>query len=480
MGFRINTNIAALNAHNNGVINNRALDSSLSKLSSGLRINSAADDASGLVIADSLRSQASSLGQAIRNGNDAIGIIQTADKAMDEQIKILDTIKVKAIQAAQDGQSNDSRKTLQADIVRLMESLDNIASTTSFNGKQLLSGQFTNANFQIGAYTNQTVTTSIGATSTDKIGQSRFETSEAVASGTVTLAFTGTAADPTQTVSLESVVIGSGAGEGVGVLAEVINKNSDLLGVKASYSVQSTGSVAVASAASASFSINGVSISVTDIKVNDNDGTLVSAINAVKESTGVTASTDYRGNLTLSSNSGRAIDVSGTLDSVASGLTTGNFTLINTSGGDIQASGQGGTLYEATINLRSTLDGFSAAESLAMGSFSSGQIGYSGALSAGVTSYEGAQAMITISESALKGLDRVRGDLGSVQNQIISTINNISVTQVNLSAAESQIRDVDFAAESATFSKHNILAQSGSYAMSQANAIQQNVLSLLQ
>ncbi len=116
MGFRINTNIGALNAHANSVVNARELDKSLSRLSSGLRINSAADDASGMAIADSLRSQAATLGQAINNGNDAIGILQTADKAMDEQLKILDTIKTKATQAAQDGQSLKTRTMLQADI----------------------------------------------------------------------------------------------------------------------------------------------------------------------------------------------------------------------------------------------------------------------------------------------------------------------------------------------------------------------------
>ncbi|MFA6145154.1 MAG: flagellin B, partial [Sulfuricurvum sp.] len=169
MGFRINTNMAALNAHTNALVNNRNIDSSLSKLSSGLRINSAADDASGLAIADSLRSQSSSLGQAISNANDGISIVQIADKAMDEQTKILDTIKTKATQAAQDGQTSNSRKALQADITKLMGELDNIAGTTSFNGQQLLSGQFTNKSFQVGAYSNQTVGLSIGATSSDKI-----------------------------------------------------------------------------------------------------------------------------------------------------------------------------------------------------------------------------------------------------------------------------------------------------------------------
>ena len=150
MSFRINTNVNALNTHANAVSNNVDLSKSLNKLSSGLRIQTAADDASGLSIADSLRSQASALGQAIANGNDAIGIIQVADKAMDEQLKILDTIKTKATQSAQDGQTTQSRQALQADVVRLMEELDNIGNTTSFNGQQLLNGTFSNKEFQIG------------------------------------------------------------------------------------------------------------------------------------------------------------------------------------------------------------------------------------------------------------------------------------------------------------------------------------------
>jgi flagellin len=170
MGFRINTNIAAMDAHQKTTLTNRGLDKSLGSLASGLRINSAADDASGLVIADSLRSQANSLGQAVRNANDAIGIIQTADKAMDEQIKILDTIKTKAIQAASDGQSASSREAIQKDVDRLISSLNNIAQTTSFNGQSLLSGKYTDKEFQVGAYSNQSVSASIGNTESVAIG----------------------------------------------------------------------------------------------------------------------------------------------------------------------------------------------------------------------------------------------------------------------------------------------------------------------
>ncbi|RDU68762.1 flagellin B, partial [Helicobacter aurati] len=134
------------------VVTQRNLKDSLEKLSSGLRINKAADDASGMIIADNLRSQASALGQAISNTNDAMGIIQIADKAMDEQLKILDTVKVKATQAAQDGQTTESRRAIQSDITRLIQGLDMIGNTTSFNGQKLLSGSFTNKEFQVGAY----------------------------------------------------------------------------------------------------------------------------------------------------------------------------------------------------------------------------------------------------------------------------------------------------------------------------------------
>ena len=487
MSFRINTNVAALNAHTNALVTNRGLSNSLEKLSSGLRINKAADDASGMAIADSLRSQASALGQAIANANDGISMIQIADKAMDEQIKILDTIKMKATQSAQDGQTTATRKALQADISRLMQELDNIAKTTSYNGKTLLSGGFTNASFQIGAYSNETVGVSVGATSSDKIGHTRFETTSGVASGTVTLTFSGVNGDANQTVTLESVTMGSGAGEGFGALAEVINKNSDALGVKAAYNVVETGTDTITASAAITFTINGVTIVANDVQANDSTGVLVQAINAEKETTGVTASVDARGRLELTARDGRMIDVSG-LDSVghiADGQFSGNLTLIRLGGGDIRVSDGGifdaGVTNEATVNLRTTLDGFSNTEAIAMGAFANDQVVGAGSdLGAGVTTYAGAQAMMSIAESATKQLDAIRSDLGSVQNQMVATINNISVTQVNVKAAESQIRDVDFAAESANFSKLNILSQSGAFAMSQANAVQQNVLKLLQ
>ena len=531
MGFRINSNVAAMNAHQLGVANNRSIHNSIEKLSSGLRINKAADDASGMAIADSLRSQANSLGQAIKNANDGVGIIQVADKAMDEQIKILDTIKVKATQAAQDGQTETTRKMIQQDITKLMEELDNIASTTSFNGQSLLSGSFTNKEFQIGAYSNQTVKASIAPTSSDKIGNTRYETGTVI-TGSHISAMKFLSVDGQTDVQIEGVTVSTSAGTGVGVLAETINKNSGKIGVHASWSVITTGKESVRSGTIKNLVINGINIgTIMEVARNDTDAKLVSAINNLSDKHGVEASIDERGHLNLRSIDGRGIKITsdGVVDqgvvsgsSVGTGLgdilglagkgvngevaeNYGRLTLTRLGGRDIRISGLNADKTgfdnikesQATINLRYVRAGFTVNQASAMGMFSNFNTNiheaatkeaaglgtnYNGmaGIGSGATTLKGAMATMDIAESAMKMLDKIRSDLGSTQNQLVSTINNISVTQVNVKAAESQIRDVDFAEESANFQKHNILAQSGSYAMSQANAVQQNVLKLLQ
>ncbi|EPM2415640.1 flagellin A [Campylobacter jejuni] len=572
MGFRINTNIGALNAHANSVVNARELDKSLSRLSSGLRINSAADDASGMAIADSLRSQAATLGQAINNGNDAIGILQTADKAMDEQLKILDTIKTKATQAAQDGQSLKTRTMLQADINRLMEELDNIANTTSFNGKQLLSGNFINQEFQIGASSNQTVKATIGATQSSKIGLTRFETGGRISSSGE-VQFTLKNYNGIDDFKFQKVVISTSVGTGLGALAEEINKSADQTGVRATFTVETRGMAAVrAGTTSDTFAINGVTIGQVAYEDGDANGALVSAINSVKDTTGVEASIDANGQLLLSSREGRGIKIEG---SIGGGAfinkdmmeNYGRLSLVKNDGKDILISGTNlssagfganNFISQASVSLRESKgqidaniadamgfgsvnkgvmlaqvssvsaymsaagSGFSSGSGYSVGSGKNYSTGFANAIAisaasqlstvynvsagsgfssgstlsqfatmkttalgvkdetAGVTTLKGAMAVMDIAETAITNLDQIRADIGSVQNQVTSTINNITVTQVNVKAAESQIRDVDFAAESANYSKANILAQSGSYAMAQANSVQQNVLRLLQ
>lgn len=496
MAFQVNTNVNALNATAQSTFTQTSLSSSLQKLSSGLRINSAKDDASGMAIADSLRSQANALGQAIRNTNDGMGIIQIADKAMDEQVKILDTIKTKATQAAQDGQTTTTRTAIQADINRLIESLDNIAQTTSYNGLNLLAGSFTNKEFQVGAYSNQTIRASIGATSSDKIGHVRSETMKF--SGMAEVAMNFIATNGGKNVSIESVVISTSAGTGLGALAEAINKNSDNLGgVRADYTVIAGGASAITGGDITSLTINGVSIgNITGIQANDKDNRLVQAINAYKDTTGVEASIARDGSLQLTSTDGRAIQIAGdglsAAASIAQGTTVGSLTLTKLGAGDIKVGGTGlnnatvaSAAAQTTTTLRQIKGELSADVKSAIGAnaginSANAAMEFGGTLGAGVTTLKGAMLVMDIAESAIKQLDTIRADLGSIQQQMQSTINNITITQVNVKSAESGIREVDFASESANYSNLNILAQAGSYAMSQANTVQQNILRLLQ
>ncbi|WP_297443231.1 flagellin [Sulfurimonas sp.] len=405
MGFRINTNVAAMNAHRNSVETNKGLDKSLNALSSGLRINKAADDASGMAIANSLRQQAQGLGQAINNANDGIGVAQTADGALDEYTKIIDTVRTKSIQAASDGQTLDSRKKIQADIDRLLEEAQNIASTTSFNGQTLLNGAYQNKSFQIGAYSGETVKLSIGDTQTSQVanfslaetgvGFSRLSGAANTGNSSASLSVTVVNADgSTATVSTSSITFTSGADlSGYQVAQTIVDKFNQQ-----------------------------AQVAGADVRAS-----IVEATGSTIDNPEYSIRIDSSGDLT-----GMTIG-----DNVNDGKTS---TLIaNTAAG--------------LNNNLSTVD---------------------------VTTRRDAQKAITIASYALKDIDATRSDIGSVQNQLESTVRNISVTQVNVTAAESQIRDVDFAAESANFSKLNILAQSGSYAMSQANAVQQNVLRLLQ
>ena len=499
MGFlKINTNIASMNAHINSVVTNRDLDRSLEKLSSGLRINKAADDSSGMAIADSLRLQANSLGQAIRNANDAIGIIQIADKAMDEQIKILNTIKTKATQAAQDGQSRSSREALQRDISKLIEQLDNIAIQTSFNGQKLLAGSFTNKEFQIGAYSNETVKASIGATMSDKIGGTRFETSETLTTSTQTI-LTFKNPNGGADIELESVKISTGVGTGMGALARAINKASDAIGVRAHATVQTTGATAVQEGAFIeNLVINGITIGdIDNIQANDGNGNIVNSINSYTIQTGVRASIDVQGRLNLTSVDGRGIattsdNASGALVGIvglSAGENYGRLSLIHSSSRDIvyDATGAMSTVinangFQSYSNLANVNGNFTAAQGLAAGGYANSVLSAEAGqfLGTGVSSSTGAMMTMDIADAATNLLDEIRADLGAAQNQLTVTINNISVTQVNVQSAESQIREVDFAVESANFSKNSILAQSGSFALAQANQVQQNVLKLLQ
>lgn len=601
-GMRIVTNVAALQGVVANTNNSSNLQKSLERLSTGLKINAAKDNASGMAIANQLKTQASSLGAAIDNGNQANSVLLTADKAIEEQSNILDQIKQKAIQAAQDGQSTKTRNMLQADIIRLMEELDNIANTTSFNGKNLLSGGFSNQEFQVGDRSNITVKTTIGSTQSSKIGVTRFETGANI-TATTNMQLTLKQYDGIQDFKYAAVNISYSVNTGVGALAEEINRNSGITGVRASYNVTTTGVFAVkASSTSDDFSINGVLIGRVDYQDNDQNGALVNAINAVKDTTGVEASVDANGRLSLTSADGRAVYIGGTArggNAIGDGsgiaksmyANFGRLSLVKNSGSDILVSGMGyrvisanglvsaargasaigfagaSTVSQYSMSLRETKMqiGIYESDALGMNSRRFGLLGMSAGMStvfttmslasvgglanwgaksvkgpnaisawaqikeiaqnavfssglqysailtggsfdrfnsvvqntalssatvvsmvqlvdktAGVTTLKGAMAMMDIVETAILNVDQIRANIGSAQQQIDATINNISTTQVNLKSAESVIRDLDFASESANYSKSSILAQSGAYALAQANASSQYVMQLLQ
>ncbi|MEE3745157.1 flagellin, partial [Campylobacter porcelli] len=413
---------------------------------------------------------------------------------------------------------------------RLLEELDMIATTTSFNGQQLLNGNFSNKNFQIGAYSNETAKVSIGATNSNTIGHTRFETtSNAAVSAistvsSVTVKLSGIDGYPGG-YEFQKIDQATFQKEGYKAIAEMMNGVSDKTGIKATVNNTQILSATISAGTIQGLLINGVTIGNVTVKANDSDNTLIGAINAKKDETGVEASVQ-NGRLVLAAKDGRAIRIGAFSDSakfmglkdgasnanvsIANGHTAGvvllgQITFIRQDARDIKiglngmstvsglnfsaamisnASIASQAYNQASVNLKYMNSGtISATLAKAMGYFDGGASNAGGGWgdqAGGVNTYGGAQAMVDVAESARKTLDKLRADLGSVQNQLVATINNITVTQVNVKSAESQIRDVDFASESANFSKFNILAQSGSYAMSQANAVQQNILRLLQ
>jgi flagellin len=502
------------------------VNKSLSRLSSGLRINTAADDAAGMQISDALRTQANSFGQSLRNANDAIGMARIADKAMEEQIKILDLIKVKAIQSAQDSQTENSRKALQADVKRLLEELDHIAISTSFNGKKLLAGTFSNKEFQIGAYSHESIKLSIDATQSTKIGITRFETGEAIHIMRVSATYAqmdDSLRNQVKTVSpiiivdgrrvaLEPTNISMSAGTGIGRVARNINKHSDKLGgIRASYRTEVRGIDYILSATLGPITINGVNITLGTVMAGDAKGTLVSTLNRFKTQTGVEASVT-NGRLLLNSVDGRMIVIRqppniatdtndkgfyrifGSAQNINYVVQVGRLTLTRNNTKDIVLSSAHGIGYrglesETNINLNASLGRLTSTDADAVGLFASPAdanllfgtgAGKVDKIDSGLLTLRTAMMVMDVVDTSLQKLGAVRSDIGSVQQQLEVAIRNISTMQVNVKASESQIRDVDFAEESSRFTKNNILAQAGSYALTQSNQLSNLALKLLQ
>ncbi len=344
MALRINTNIASLSAHSNLKASDTGLSKSLERLSTGLRINRSADDASGMSIANLLKAQASGLGQAIKNANDGVSIVQIADAALDESLKILNTVKQKATQAAQDGQTLESRKAIQADIDKLLKELDDIAQTTAFNGQKLLSGNFINKKFQVGAYSGQTIDMNIASAESGKIGH--VTTAELrltnTTGGEVRLGIYSSLRDATFDVQSVQIAYDNTAEHGMGALANAINLISSDTGVTAQAIVSSKSNTNIGAGTTGSdFAINGIVIGAVSVLTNDADGSLTNAINQKTAQHGVTASVGSDGYLTLTSNDGRAIKLTGEAGTTLAGSdmnTTGYIRLFQQGANEIKIS----------------------------------------------------------------------------------------------------------------------------------------------
>jgi len=485
MAMTINTNVASLNAQRNLGRSQGMLNQSLERLSTGLRINSAKDDAAGLAISERFTTQIRGLNQAVRNANDGISLAQTAESALAELTNNLQRIRELAVQSANATNSSSDRAALDAEVQQRIAEIDRIASQTAFNGQKVLDGTFGNANFQIGANVGETiqVTLNTGVRST-QIGQIAEKqgaavTTTALSAGGLTIQVgtqptvsvgasidTGVAGQTDSSAYSKAEAINSANVAGLTATAqnsvvEAVAFSDVTLGTGGgvNYELEINGRVVFAETA------DGAVITASDI---------ASAVNLDTGVTGVTATVDVAtGILTFDTIDGRDIDVTETVD-VAGVTTTGSGTGLN-------ANVEG--ITKGTVTL-------SANETIQLGGAQEADIGFADSesitkstealASVDVLTVDGSNNAMKRIDSALTAVSTLRSSFGAIQNRFESTISNLQAVSENLAASRGRIQDADFAAETASLTKAQILQQAGVAVLSQANAQPQLALSLLQ
>jgi flagellin len=512
----INTNISSINAQRNLNKSQGALQTSLQRLSSGLRINSAKDDAAGLAISNRFTTQVRGLNVAIRNANDGVSLAQTTESALDEITTALQRIRDLAVQSANDSNSEADRLSLQAEVDQLKDEINRISSTTTFNGRYVLNGSLKSYYFQIGANAGEGVEvggvdariTALG--SQPGAVQLSFDDGNAAGANQTALEIRiGTSANATSVDVLANAYGGAITGATVGELVDTESDNygsgfakslaqrinnlrvdgvEGLGGVYASavttFNYEDAG-VAAANAAEAyvgagslnhgDLVINGVNIGPVEVQERDANGALLNAINSRSSVTGVAASIDQNGRLLLTANDGRDIVVTTTNNSADILFGGGNAEAL--AAADFANSVKTGQL---TISAQDTIN-YTETGGLTNADTTDDNVQAIGTIAnADITSVEAANITMKSIDSALAQIDGFRGELGAVQNRFESTIRNLSAVAESLSAANSRIRDADFAAETAELSKNQVLQQAGISVLAQANALPQQVLSLLQ
>jgi flagellin len=495
MALGINTNVASLSAQNQLGKSQSLSDQALERLSSGLRINSAKDDAAGLAISTRFQSQISGLNVAQRNANDGISLSQTAEGALDEITNNLQRIRELSVQSANATNSASDRAALNQEVQQRVEEIDRIASQTSFNGLKVLDGNFGIADFQVGANAGETISVNLSqGTRANQIGQIAEQTS---GRGTFNTALSGTGTIQVgtgETFNIQASVAGSEVGQTASsafAKAEAI-KSAGISGltVEANNTAEFTVPAPVSGddADVYELDINGSTIfAQTDLTAGISAEQIKNAINAESGKTGVTAALDA-GTLTLTSVDGRDITINQELTNntgsvaaaAAGGLTAAAGTVLGTTAGAVAGSGNtnvGTVTLSASESIEIANDGLElgfAQDNLIIAKDTSTLN------SIDISDVAGANDALKRIDSALTSVNGLRGDLGAIQNRFESTIANLATTSENLSAANSRILDADFAAETAKLSKAQVLQQAGISVLAQANARPQQVLSLLQ
>jgi flagellin len=495
----INTNVASLNAQRNLNTSQSSLATSLQRLSSGLRINSAKDDAAGLAISERMSAQIRGLNQASRNANDGVSLAQTAEGALVETGNALQRIRELALQSANATNSASDRAALQSEVNQLKQEIDRIANTTEFNGLKLLNGSFSAQQFQVGANANQTIAVTVAGASTSQLANNYVNASNGTinfgTSSTTTAAATlpanNTIAAQTLSVSgtLGSTTVAVAAGDSTYTIANAVNAKEGSTGVTARayntarvYNLSSAGTVTMTLGSGSSTATISAAVTTTDFSA------LVTEINKVSGTTGISATVNG-GSMDLVQADGKNINVANFNHSTASETIIVSGT--NATGGlgaaqSLIAGGNDSTIVSGYVEFDSN-NSFSVSSSIAAAAGSilnvaaNTTVGSTQALVSAVdiSTVTGANSAIVVLDAALKTVSSIRGDLGAVQNRFAATISNLQSTSENISAARSRIRDADFAAETANMTRDQILQQAGVAMLAQANALPNNVLTLL-
>ena len=498
MALTVNTNIASLNTQRNLSSSSNALNTSLQRLSTGSRINSAKDDAAGLQISNRLTSQVNGLGVAVRNANDGISLSQTAEGALQQSTNILQRMRDLSLQSANGSNSTTERQALNQEVGQLKEELNRIAETTTFGGQKLLNGEFGSKQFQVGANANETIAVQINSASARDIGANRVELAGSgvgiaalsAGAGVPPAASVGSGAALTITGPAGSSATGNIAAGSAAAAASAVNLISGKTGVSADArtgvelsSLGSAGNVSftlTGDATGGAATINAVIADPTNLS------DLAAAVNAQSSKTGITA--------TLTSNNSKIEFISEKGDDIVftsfanSGATkTATLTALKydgTASASTQTITSGAATDSARVSGNIRLDS-SGAFQVASADATVSTAGVSISTLAKVSDVDistasGAQNAISVIDAAIAGIDKNRASLGATQNRFENTITNLQSISENVSAARGRIQDTDFAVETANLSKNQILQQAGTAILAQANQLPQAVLSLLQ